>query len=172
VFSVAQHDRFPRVDHKGWQALNQSLKNVTPLTTVRPQLALVHAANTFAEVAILTCCGHIHPLRPKRLTGNVTMPSSSHNTHFRFGRSRTSRRKSANPPKGSSLRAKLITATSAFFSSESLLRLRACPGCDDLCLIARRFGGVRQEFTSHQDWFKYGYVDIAHVASIPIRRTP
>src|SRR5215469_9243737 len=72
VFSVAQQDLSLRVDHKGWQALNQSLKNVLLLTTVRPHLALADAANALAEVTTrFVAVTYTHRARPKSLNGNI-----------------------------------------------------------------------------------------------------
>jgi hypothetical protein len=61
-----------RLEYNGWQALNQSLKNVPLLTTVRPHLTFAHAANAFAEVATrFVAVTYTDRARPKSLNNNL-----------------------------------------------------------------------------------------------------
>jgi hypothetical protein len=73
LLPTAQQEPSLRVAYKGWQALNQSLQNVPTLTTVRPHLALAHAANAFAEVGIRVAATYTYRARPKSLNDNLTI---------------------------------------------------------------------------------------------------
>jgi hypothetical protein len=69
-----QRDLPLRVGHCGWQALNQSPKNVPLLMTASPHLALTHAANAFTKVAIrFVAVTYTDRARPKSLNGIVTI---------------------------------------------------------------------------------------------------
>jgi hypothetical protein len=74
LLPTAQQEPSLHVAYKGWQALNQSLKNVSALTTVRPHLTLAHAANAFTEVGIrFVAPTYTHRPGPKSLNAKVTI---------------------------------------------------------------------------------------------------
>jgi hypothetical protein len=74
LLPAAQQTPSLRIGYKGGQAPNQSLKNIPALTTVRPDLALAHATNAFAEVGIrFVALKYAHRARPESLNAYLTI---------------------------------------------------------------------------------------------------